>query len=87
MQGGAEETGIVDAGRLLQVAQQAAHRLAFQHKGGEARALDDLVHRAGGDQLAVEQIGDAVAAFRLVHIMRGNQHGEAFVAQRMDLFL
>jgi hypothetical protein len=85
-QGGAEKAGIVHTGLVRDLALKLAHILAFQHKGGEPRARDHLGNRARRRQFAVEDIDDAVASFGFVHIVGGDQHGQARVAEGMDLF-
>ena len=47
---------------------------------------DDFGDRAARDELAVQDIDDAVAALGLVHVVRADEDGDAFFAQRMDLF-
>ena len=53
--------------------------------GDEPRGRDDLVDRAVREQNAVGDIGDLVTALGLVHVMGGDQHGQAVRRERMDL--
>src|SRR6516225_7400032 len=46
---------------------------------------DHLLDRAMREQHAVGDVGDLVAAFCFVHVMRGDQHREAVGCERMDL--
>ena len=46
---------------------------------------DDLVDRAAGQQLAVGDVADAVAALGLVHVVGGDQHGQPVARQPVDL--
>ena len=48
---------------------------------GRDHLLDGAVHQ----QFAIGDIGDLVAALGLVHVVGGDQHGEAVGGQRMDL--
>ena len=53
--------------------------------GGEAGLADDLVHGAVRQQLAVGDVGDLVAALGLVHVVRGDEHGQALGGEVVDL--
>ena len=79
MQRGAEEARHNSTpGLPLQLAASCARTFAFDHEGEEAGLRDHLGDRAARHQLAVQDIDDAVAAFGLVHVMGGDQHGQAF---------
>src|SRR5262249_36295264 len=54
-------------------------------EGEETGRLDHLADRAARHDLAVEDIGDAVTALGLVHVMRRDKDGEAFARELVDL--
>ena len=53
--------------------------------GVQARLRDHLARRAARQQLAVGDIGDLVAALGLVHVVGGDQHGDALGGEPVDL--
>jgi hypothetical protein len=53
--------------------------------GEQVRAFDDLGRGAAGEQLAIGDVGDVVAALGLVHVMGRDEHGEAARGERVDL--
>ena len=46
---------------------------------------DDLVDRAVGEQLAVEDVGEAMAALGFIHVVRGDEERQALAGELMDL--
>ena len=53
--------------------------------GGQMRFRDHLLDRAVHEQHAIGDVGDLVTALGLVHVMGGDQHGQALRRQRVDL--
>ena len=58
---------------------------AADDEGREAGIADDLVDRAGREQLAIGDVADAVAALGLVHVVGRDEHGQARRRQPVDL--
>src|SRR5262249_26800571 len=52
----------------------------------KSRLLNDVMNRAAGDDPALVDVDDPVAAFGLVHVMGADEDGEPVLAQAMDLF-
>ncbi len=85
MQLGAERRHHVDAVAHLQLLGERVQVGARDDPGAQARLRDHLIGRAAGQQLAIGDIGDLVAALGLVHIVGGDEHGDAFGGQPVDL--
>ena len=81
----AERRGHLDARACRQLAAQPVGARPLRLEGDQAAVGDHLVAGAAGDQLAVEDIGDLVAALGLVHVVGRDQHGHALVGEPVDL--
>src|SRR3954454_12943526 len=53
--------------------------------GREAIELQEVLRGAGGEQAAVGDVGKAVAALGLVHVVRRDEYRDALRRERMDL--
>ena len=85
VQRGAEGRDLVDARRRAQAAGDGLEAGAGDVAGGEAGARHHLLDGALGDQAAVGDVVDAVAALGLVHVVGGDEHGHAALGQPVDL--
>lgn len=85
MQRSAERRDLLDARPALQRVRHLVEPRPLDHEGRQPGIRHHLVHGAGGQQLAVGNIADAVAAFGLVHIVRRHQHGQPAARQAVDL--
>ena len=80
----AERRHHLDARLAGQLARQPVGAGPFRLESDQARSRDQLVGRAARDQLAVEDVGDVVAALGLVHVMGRDQHRDAALGERVD---
>ena len=85
MKGEAEGRGHLHRRVLEQLRRQPVDARPFAAPGEELAPGDHLVGGAAGEQLAISDIGDVVAALGLVHIMGRDEHGEAARGERVDL--
>ena len=85
VQRGAEGRDLVDPRRRAQPAGDRLEAGAGDVPGGEAGARHHLLDRALGDQPAVGDVVDAVAALGLVHVVGRDEHGHAALGQPVDL--
>ncbi len=60
---------------------RAAHR-----PGGEFRTRDHFRDRSMSEQVPVGKISDPMASLRFIHVVSGDEEGEALGCQQMDLF-
>src|ERR1044072_8623743 len=58
----------------------------FNDEGNKTRLLDHVVNGAAGDDPALIDVHDPIAALGLVHIVGAHQDGQSGLAQAMDLF-
>jgi len=80
MQEGTEEGDVFDARLGAQLLRKVAHVLAAHDKGDEPRLRNNFGNRTPSDQLAVEDVDDAVAAFRFVHVVGADENCETLLA-------
>ena len=85
MERGAEGRGGGDARHVAQLRCKAVGARAGRDQRRQAGVRDDLVRRAARHQPAIGDVGDLVAALGLVHVMGGDEHGDALRGQRVDL--
>ncbi len=85
MQCCAERCHLVDAWPAFERSRYGVETWTFDDEGGEPRILHHLRHGAGGQQFAVGDVGDAVAALGFVHVVGRNQHGQPAAREVMDL--
>ena len=81
----AEGRDLVDAGRAAQAAGERLEAGPGDDEGVQARPRDHLGDGALGDQPAVGDVADAVAALGLVHVVGRDQHGDAVGGELVDL--
>ena len=85
VQAGTERRHHVDARHAEQLLGQVLQIGPADVPGTQMRLLDHLLDGALGQQLAVGDVGDLVAALGLVHVVRRDQHGHALGGELVDL--
>ena len=85
MKPGAEGGDRLDAGEAGQFLSQPGEVPTRHPPGFEVRTFDHVSTGAVGQQLALQDIAEAVAAFGLVHIVGRDQHRDAFFRQDVNL--
>jgi hypothetical protein len=77
---------LLHAGRTAECIRQRAQIGATYGISGEVGLFDDFRHRAVPQQPAIQDVGEAVAAFGLIHVVRGDEEGQPFGSELMNLF-
>ena len=85
VQGRAEGGHHLHAGLPAQGASHAIDPLPLRPPRDQPRLRQNLLDRALGQQSAVGDVGDAVAALGLVHVVRADQDGHAAFGEAVDL--
>lgn len=80
----AESDDLLDTGPATQDGADGLQLRAGHDPSGQWAGGDDLGDGAVGEQFAIGQIGEAVATLGLVHIVRGDEDGEALGGEPMD---
>ena len=86
MQRGAETGDEIDPRQPAQGFGQALQPLAADRPGMQLLAGDHLIGGAGRHQRAVGDVGQAVAAFGFVHVVRGDEYRDAGGGKTVDFF-
>ena len=81
----AERRDHLDARALAQLFGESGEILAGDLPGMQRRLPDDLVRSALGQELSIGDIGEAMAALRLVHVVRADEHRDALGGERVEL--
>jgi len=84
VEGVAESDDLLDAGTATQDGAEGRQLRAGYDPSGEWAGGDDLGDGAVGEQFAIGQIGEAVATLGLVHIVRGDEDGQALGGEPVD---
>src|SRR5262249_12966353 len=80
----AEHRGAVDARLLAQLSRDLVNVAVSDLKSNDARAAHDLLRRALHDHATAGEIDNALAALRLVLLVRRPQHGETRAREVVD---
>ena len=83
-QGMAEHGRRLNARQVPDMSRNVVDAVAFGFVDHEARATHDVVRASLDDDAAIRQVHDPVAAFGLVHVVRRDQHGQAFAGHVVD---
>ena len=85
MQRGAESGCLPDAWPVAELLGKLLKMRAADRPGRQTRLLDDLGAGAVGEQIAVEDVGEPVTAFRFIHVVGGDQERQPLSGKLMDL--
>ena len=77
---------LLDAREILKLLRKTAEVRAGNFPGRQLGGGEHILKRPLGEQLSVGDIGEAMAALGFVHVMRGDEHGQALRGQAMDFF-
>ena len=81
----AEGDGLLDTRLGAKLVRELDHIGSVDRPGGQAGVVDDLVHRAVGQQVAVGDIGELVASLGFVHVVGGDEKGQALGGEAVDV--
>ena len=85
VQHGAERHRLLHAGLLAELLGELEQIRAADRPGRQMRLRDHLGDRAVREQLAVEDVGEPVAALGLVHVVRGDEERQPLAGELVDL--
>ena len=85
MEGVAEGDDLFDAWLATELVRETVEMGAGDFIGGQIGGLDNLADCPVGEEAAVGDVGEPMTAFGFVHVMGGDQNGEALGGELMDL--
>ena len=85
MQRGAESHGLLDAGLVANLVREGEQVRTADRPGGQADMVNHFLDGPMGEQVAVGDVGEPMATFGFIHVVRGNEKGEPFAGQQVDL--
>src|SRR5581483_3494074 len=85
VKGCSKDHRLVDAGRIAQLLGQLGQVITVNVPGAEVLAGDDFGSGTLHQKAPARDVGELVAALRLVHVVRADQHGYALACQAMQL--
>ncbi len=85
VQGRAERDDLFHAGQSANFLRERREVCAGHFPRRQRSSFQNFVHGAGGKQIAVGDVGQPMTPFRLVHVMRGDEDGQAAGGKLMDL--
>src|SRR4029077_6740031 len=77
---------LLDSREIAKLPRKTAEVRAGYFPGCQLGGGEHILKRPLGEQLSVGDIGEAMAALGFVHVMRGDEHGQALRGQTMDFF-
>ena len=86
VEGAAKGGDLLDSGLAAESIGQAVEQRAGDFVGRQVGALNDLGDGAVGEEIAVGDVSEPVTALGFVHVMGGDENGEAPGGETMDLF-
>src|ERR1700761_2885233 len=81
----AKGDGLLDAGMLAKFFGELEEIGAAHRPRDEADVIDDILDGAAGEEIAVGNVGEAVATLGFVHVVGGDEEGEALRGENVDL--